>query len=419
MTRFAFLLLLLSCSPQQATSEPLNVVLIVADDLGIGDLGFLGGEMNTPRLDRLANQSLRFDRFYSWALCSPARAAIITGEDPMVMNMAWNPLRPADQRGLPKDIPTVAERLRAAGYATACIGKWHLGHANATMHPNARGFDYFYGCLQGAIDYQTHLDRNQQLDWQRNGNSLEEDGYATQLIGAEAAHWVRQRGKQSEPFFLYLTFTAPHLPLAAPVDSIRRYRHVKNPARRVYCAMVDELDRAVGQVIDALRQTEQDRKTVVIFLSDNGAGKEDGGSNGGLRGAKGSAFEGGIRVPAFVFWPEKTAGDISSIPASVNDITPTILAAAGLDGSDLGGKSLLALPSDARSFRFAARNDTWTNYALVDGDFKFVRRVRNDGGLVRERLFNLAQDPLEKADMAAENNERVVRYRELLTSWAD
>jgi len=410
-------LVLLACSPASQPEEvPIptgpNIVLIVADDLGVGDLGFLGGEMETPTLDRLANEGLVFSRFYSWALCSPSRAAILTGQDPMPMGLAWTPLRPEDDRGLPVNLATLGEWFTEAGYATACIGKWHLGHADPAMHPSNRGFSYFYGCLQGAVDYETHLARNQNLDWQRNGEKIQVEGYATRLFGSEAATWVREQGQASKPFFLYLPFTAPHLPLQAPTKTIRKYMHIQDPARRVFCAMVDELDRAVSQVLRSLEETGQANNTLIVFLSDNGAGKEDGGSNGVLRGAKGSAFEGGIRVPAFCWWPSKITPGQNETPAWALDIAPTFLSTAGVSKDTLQGENLLKLSSQARQFRFASRNNQWTNTAVIEGDLKYVRRERNDGALTRELLFNLSDDPSEKVNLAPDDPSRVLPFRQ-------
>ena len=426
MNKFLIIIgiLISACAPEQSTIAekqtfvPLNIVLIVADDLGVNDLGYLGGEMKTPQLDRLASKAKRFERFYSWALCSPARSALITGEDPMSMDMAWNPLRPEDTRGLPLNVPTIAERLKKANYQTACIGKWHLGHAKKSMHPNARGFDHIYGNLHGAIDYETHVARNQELDWYRNQTPLKEEGYATQLLGTEAASWITKSQQQQAPFFLYLSFTAPHLPLQAPIESIRRYHMVDDPARRVFCAMVDEMDLAVGKVIEALEGIGQSDNTLIIFLADNGAGKEDGGSNGQLRGGKGSSFEGGIRVPAFLYWPNKTTGELVQQARYIGDVAPTILAAAGLSLEELSGNSLMTDNPPQRQFYFAARNNNWSNYAVVDGFHKFVLRERNDGQLTRERLFNLSEDPFEENDLSESYPDKVQAYRDGIRNWS-
>jgi arylsulfatase A-like enzyme len=188
--------------------------------------------------------------------------------------------------------------------------------------------------------------------------------------------------------------------------------HIQDPARRVFCAMVDELDQAVSQVVDALEKSGRAENTLIVFLSDNGAGKEDGGSNLGLRGAKGSAFEGGIRVPAIAWWPAKIMPGQSETPAWALDIAPTFLSVAGISEDTLQGESLLELTNQVRQFRFASRNNHWTNTAVVEGGLKYVRRERNDGTLTRELLFNLAEDPSEKINLAPDDPSRVLPFRQ-------
>ncbi len=397
--KFIFLgpiLLLASCA-QDRSEAPLNFVVILADDLGMGDLGFLGGEMATPNLDTLAQQGMVFDRFYGWPLCSPSRAALLTGEDPMDMNLGLRPLRPEATVGIPAGIPTVAARLQEAGWATACIGKWHLGHAEEFQRPNQQGFQHFYGCLQGAVDYESHRARDGALDWWRNEDPVLEAGYATQLLAAEAVTYL-QNLAPDQPFFLYLPFTAPHLPLQAPVEAIRRHMDIADPARRVYCAMVEELDAAVGRVLQALEARGVAENTMVLFLSDNGARAEDGGSNGKLRGGKGTVFEGGLRVPCLLRWPGRVqAGSRESRPQQIGNVTPTILQAAGLLPSD---SPVPLLGPSAAPFRFVASNDVWESEAWIDGDRKTIHRRRNADGFEKELIFNLANDPNETRNLA-------------------
>ena len=407
--------LLHSAHPPRPLHQKPNFVLIVADDLGVGDLGYLGGDMQTPHVDALAGQGLRFERFYSWALCTPSRAALLTGQDPMSLGLAWTPLRPADERGLPAATTTIAQELQGQGYRTACVGKWHLGHHAEEQHPHQKGFEHFYGCLHGAIDYESHMARNGERDWQRNGEALVEKGYSTRLFAQEAAQWIQQL-PEDEPFFLYLPFNAPHLPLQAPQETIRKYMDLP-VARRVFCAMVHELDVAVGRVVEALESKGVAENTWILFVSDNGAGKEDGGSNAGLRGAKGSAFEGGLRVPAFLAHSSLQESTVS-IPASVLDFAPTLRELAGLPPDPKAlGHSLLNLPGEARTFQFAARNEQWTNFARIVGDHKYLRRESRTQDLVRERVFDLAQDPLEELDLADSSPSFLLESRAAIAAW--
>lgn len=201
-----------------------NVVLILADDLGSRDLGYLGGPMRTPNLDRLASEGVRFTQMAACPLCSPTRAALLTGRHPIRLGLGYTVVRPWATHGLPVQERTIAGYFAWAGYQTAAIGKWHLGHYNMRSLPRQRGFDHFYGHVNGAIDYFTHL-RDGGLDWQRNGTGLREEGYTTDLLSAEAARWIRARD-QSKPYFLYLPFKAPHTPLQAPAEFLNRYSSI-------------------------------------------------------------------------------------------------------------------------------------------------------------------------------------------------
>lgn len=383
-----------------------NVVILLADDLGSADLGCYGGEIETPNLDRLAAQGVRFEQFCSFPVCSPTRSALMTGRSPMRLGIGYTVIRPWSDYGLPLSEHLLPESFKAAGYQTAITGKWHLGHARREYLPHHRGFDHAYGHLNGSIDYYTHA-REGGLDWHRNGKSLREPGYTTDLIAGEAARWIRERDR-SRPFLLYVPFNAPHAPLEAPEALIRKYGRIADSKRRVYAAMVDAMDSAAGRILRTLDEEGAAQDTLVLFFSDNGGPIDQGARNTPLRGAKGSVYEGGLRAPAILRWPGRIrAGARSRQVMTAMDVFPTLAAAAGvaprnrlpLDGRDLWG--------DIRSERIRPREDLFfaierasrTQCAVRRGPWKLVREI-DAGGKTADALFNLDDDPNETTDVA-------------------
>ena len=398
MTRRNFLLT--TSALAQPAIRP-NIVVILADDLGWKDVGYHGGPEQTPNIDRLANSGLRLESFYAYPLCSPTRSALLTGRNPIRFGLAYSVVRPWAYYGLPLTEQLLPESFRNAGYQTAIIGKWHLGHSNKKLLPGSRGFDHFYGHVNGAIDYNTHL-RDNGIDWQRNGESIREAGYATDLLATEAIRWLNQRDK-TKPYFLYLPFNAPHSPLQAPPALIEKYKHIENPRRRTYAAMVDALDQAIGRVTASL-----DSNTIVFFSSDNGGPKAQGADNGALRAGKATTYEGGIRVPAFINAPGKLKSGTSHQVMAIWDVLPTLAAAAQirlaprnpLDGLNLWPQLTGAASSIPReNLFFCTQPETGIKqYALRDGDWKLVRTLSDPP--VQE-LFNIKLDPEEKTPLAA------------------
>src|SRR5262245_34403921 len=257
-----------AASAAPAAPHP-NVVLLLADDLGWADVGYHGGPIATPAIDRLAAEGLRLERYYSDPICSPTRAALLSGRDALALGIAYDQIHPWYVTGFPPDAYLVSDAFRAAGYQTAIVGKWHLGHTQAHQLPNARGFDFFYGHLHTQTDYYTHT-RAGGHDLQRNGQSLDDQGYLTHLERREAVRWLRERDKR-RPFFLYLPFTAPHSPMEAPEATIARYQALPEQGyRRIYAAMVDEMDQAIAEVLATLDAEGIARDTIVFFASDNG-----------------------------------------------------------------------------------------------------------------------------------------------------
>ncbi|MBM3745567.1 MAG: arylsulfatase, partial [Acidobacteria bacterium] len=264
MRRRDFLGVTAAAAARPAAAAPPNVVIILADDLGWADVGFHGSEIRTPNLDRLATQGVRFERFYSYPLCSPTRSALMTGRSPMRLGVAYSVIRPWSSYGVPLEEHFMPQSFQAAGYSTAMTGKWHLGHARAGFMPNARGFDHAYGHVNGAIDYYTHI-RDGGLDWHRNGRSVREEGYATDLLAGEAARIIENRDR-NRPLFLYLPFNAPHTPLQAPQPLLDKYASIADPRRRTFAAMVDSLDQGVGRVLAALDKSGMADNTMVLFF---------------------------------------------------------------------------------------------------------------------------------------------------------
>lgn len=385
-----------------APSGSPNIIIFLSDDLGGADLS---SEIRTPSLDRLAREGVSLSRNYVQPLCTPTRASLLTGRVPVRFGLQYRPLRPWDTHGLPTDELLLPEILQQAGYRTACVGKWHLGHGQSRHHPNKRGFDSFYGLITGAHDYYTH-ERGGALDWQRDGASLSEEGYTTELLGNEAVRFVQEQANSKRPFFLYVPFNAPHTPLQAPPDLIGHYSERNSERRATFMAMVESMDAAIGQVLVALDDTGEAENTIVLFLNDNGGARMEGASNKPLRGGKGSAFEGGIRVPALVRWPDKFPSDFSTNQVvSVQDWMPSILSACNLPIPDnLDGQNIFpALESSASVTRsdlfFGTISEKGWYLALIDGDYKYLRRVLPDGRKA-EKLFHVANDPAEEQDLS-------------------
>ena len=293
-------------------AEKPNIIVILADDLGNADLGYRGSKIKTPNIDKLAMGGVRLESYYGQQLCTPARAALMTGRYPMRHGLQSLVIFPSHKYGLPTDEVTLPQALKAAGYSTAMVGKWHLGHADRKYWPQNRGFDHFYGNLVGEVDYFTK-ERGGLVDWQRDGEFLKEEGYHTTLIGDEAVKLIHRQDK-TKPFFLYFASLAVRAPLQAPQADVDAYKDVfEDEEKRTYAAMMTSLDTQVGRMVEALEKKGLRENTLIFFTTDNGGIKQmmnnaPGGkpaknppaSNGQLRDGKSSLYEGGVRVPAIV-----------------------------------------------------------------------------------------------------------------------
>lgn len=377
-----------------------NVIILLADDLGWGDVGFHGGVAETPNIDRLAREGVRLNRFYAYPACSPARAAMLTGRFPRRYGIS-GPVRPRDE-GLPTTEQMLPAAFQQSGYRTSLIGKWHLGQSsNSKTHPSQRGFDHFYGFMDASVDYFEHTSSRGHLDWQRDGKSIEEKGYSTDLLTEEAVRQIKDNGS-GKPFCIVLSFNAPHSPFQAPEQLTQKYAGKIGSREAVYAAMVDSMDQGIGRILSAIDEKGLRDDTIVVFASDNGAARM--GTNEPLRGQKRQVYEGGIRVPCVIRSPgQLKPGSESDQVFAIHDLFPTIAAASGvainpdkpLDGTNLwaqltGGKTL------QRSI-VIAEND----HAIIGDNWKLIQFA--DGG---SELYDLRTDPNETMDLA--NSKRNV-----------
>ena len=416
-----FSALFLACAAAQAADKP-NIIHIVADDLGWKDVGFNGcTDIKTPNLDALAGGGARFTQFYVQPMCTPTRAALMTGRYPFRYGLQTIVIPGPAGYGLDTSEFLLPQCLKDAGYTTAIIGKWHLGHADTKYWPRQRGFDYQYGAMIGELDYFTHRDAGV-LDWFRDNKPVEEKGYTTQLLGNDAVKFVNAQSVE-KPFYLYLTFNAPHTPYQAPQEYIDRYKDIQDPTRRIYAGMVSCLDDEIGRVVAALDKKGLRDNTLIVFNSDNGGTKNAmfAGQmadlsktkipcdNGPYRDGKGSLFEGGVRVAACANWPghikpETVDGIIHAV-----DIFPTLAALAGastakskpLDGLNVWSTIAEGKPSPRSEVIY---NIEPFRAAIRQGDWKIIWRSLIPSSV---DLYNLAEDPYEKNNLAAAHPDKV------------
>ena len=320
-----------------AGSQP-NILLILADDMGYGDLGCTGSQViSTPQIDALAGDGVLCTQAYvASPVCSPSRAGLLTGRDPRRFGYEGNLNQSAtnyptrhELLGLPPGEHTLGDHLRSAGYATVLIGKWHQGIGEG-FHPNQRGFDYFCGMLGGSHSYFPDPTKNK---LERNGVPLNEfsNPYLTDFFTDEAIDWIRQHNARKEllPWFMFLSYNAPHGPLQATEEDLQRFEHIEDKKRRTYAAMMWALDRGIGRVRDHLKNSAQLENTLIVFFSDNGGATNNGSWNGQLSGCKGCLREGGVRVPMIWSWPERLPkGETHDGVISSLDLLPTFMRAA-------------------------------------------------------------------------------------------
>jgi len=397
-----------------------NIIIFLADDLGYADLGCQGcKDIPTPHIDSLARNGVRFtDGYATHPVCSPSRAGLMSGMYQHRFGFEHNsgPERyAAPNFGLPRSVPTLAEKLKAAGYATGMVGKWHIGFKEG-LRPHERGFDYHYGFLSGARSYYPDNPReNDPLV--RNGQIVrDEKEYLTDALAREAVSFI-ERSKQ-KPWFLYFAFNAVHSPLEATKAYEARFPHITDPKRKTYAGMLSALDDAVGRVMAKVRELKQEENTLVFFYSDNGGPTfETTSSNYPLRGYKGQMFEGGIRVPFVMQWKGVVpAGQTYREMVMGFDCHTTALVAAGIaPETKLDGVNLIPFLTGKQTGRPHDRL-FWRagpQHAVRVGDWKLVHSPRDASTM----LFNLKDDIGEKTDLAQKNPEKLKELEAIYAAW--
>lgn len=403
-----------------AATKP-NILFILADDLGYGDLSSFGAQdMRTPNIDRLVSQGMRFDRFYAnCPVCSPTRSSLMTGRYPDMagvpgvirthQNNSWGYLDP--------NAVTLPDMLRKAGYRTGIVGKWHLGLESPNT-PNERGFDHFHGFLGDMMDDYWHHRRHDINYMRLNGETIDPEGHATDLFSRWASDFIAEQPKSSKPFFLYLAYNAPHTPIHPPADWVERVLAREpgiNRQRAELVALIEHFDDGVGRVLKTLEEAGQAQNTLVVFSSDNGGQLSVGANNGGLHGGKQNMWEGGIRVATCAVWPGHIQpGSKSDRVALTMDWYPTLCDIAGVQVTHkIDGVSLLSALRGEPAPEFESRTVFWVRreggreyggrayYAARRGDWKLLQNTPFEP----MDLYNLADDPTEERALGDRSKE--------------
>jgi len=403
-----------------------NILYIVADDLGWKDVGFHGSDIRTPTLDALAAEGAKLDQFYAQPMCTPTRASIMTGRYPMRYGLQTAVIPQGHTYGLATDEWLLPQALKDVGYETAIVGKWHLGHADQKYWPRQRGFDHAYGPLIGEIDYFTHK-VDGKTDWFRDNEVVEEEGYSTTLLGNEAVKLI-EKHNPATPLFLYLAFNAVHTPFQAPQNYLDQYKNIEDPSRRAYAASATVMDEQIGRVMAALEQKNMLDNTLIVFQGDNGGTRNPmfagaitdmskvvlPADNGPYREGKGSLYEGGTRVVALANWPGhiKKGATVNEVIHTV-DLYPTLVNLAGgkpdkakpLDGLDVWGTISEGKPSPRTEVVY---NIEPFRAGIRQGDWKLIWRTLLPESI---ELYNIAEDPSETKNLAAEHPDKVAQLQ--------
>lgn len=423
---------------EKTTDRP-NIVILMADGLGYGDVGIYGSpDIRTPSIDRLARQGVRFTQFYAGAPEStPARAAFLTGRYPQRVgglecdigygNVGQydDAIRLTDQHklGLPTSEIAISKLLKQGGYKTALIGKWHLGY-EIEFYPINFGFDYFFGTLGGGMDYFHHTEPNGANQLYQNQGAIQREGYLTDIITDESIQFVQQQ-KKDKPFFLYISYTAPHAPYQKPDDP-----HEKpvsetlwdRGSREIYVQMVERMDQGIGKILNELDKQGLAKNTLVVFCSSNGGDRY--ADNGSLAQGQGTLFEGGIRVPCIVRWPEKISQEsVTHKVVIAMDLTASLSRIAGIQslvGRPFDGIDILAeIERDradiARTLFWRNRRGDRTGRAVRNGDMKYISDQTDKQ--ITEYLFDLSEDPLEKKNLIEIRSDIASNLRSMLRGW--
>lgn len=438
---FGALMFLSSCG--QAQKNQPNILFIFCDDLGYADVGFNGSpDIITPEMDKLAENGTIFTSAYvAHPFCGPSRAALMTGRYPHEVGTPFNlhsnsSEKNEDDMGIPLKEVFMSKVLQDAGYYTSAIGKWHLGAA-PKFHPNKRGFDNFYGFLGGGHNYFPSVYQKQYQQQikagvkvirdyiqplEHNGNRVKETEYITDALSREAVNSIKVAANKKQPFFVYLAYNAPHVPLEAKAEDLEVFKHIKNKERRTYAGMVYAVDRGIGEIVKTLKETNQLDNTMIVFLSDNGGNFDHGANNYPLKGTKGDAWEGGYRVPMFVHWPNKIkAGKKFDHPVSSLDLYPTFVEMANAKlpkAKKLAGKNIIEdviantdAHKDELIYCLRYRHG-FSDVGARQGDWK-ITRVGNEPW----RLTNITKDIGEKKNMSGRYPERLKKMVTEMEQW--
>lgn len=426
-------------SKADESNEKPNILFVLADDLGYNDVGFNGSkDIKTPNLDALADDGVTFDAAYvAHPFCGPSRAAIMTGRYPHKIGAQFNLPEDNSNVGVSADEPFIAQTMKNAGYFTGAMGKWHLGEA-PQFHPNKHGFDEFYGFLGGGHNYfpeqfeaaynkrvaQGMTNINMYLTpLEHNGKEVRETEYITDGLSRQAVKFVDKAAAKKQPFFLYLAYNAPHVPLQAKEEDMAVFSQIKDEKRRTYAAMVYAVDRGVGRIVEQLKANGQLDNTLIVFMSDNGGKLGKGANNYPLKEGKGSVQEGGFRTPMLMHWPKHTkAGTRFAHPVLALDLYPTFAAigkASLPEGKMLDGKNIWpALQANEAphkdEFIYVLRHrNGYSDAAARRNQFKAVKNHNDDW-----KLYNIAQDISEDNDISAQHPDILRDMVSSMESWS-
>ena len=447
MSKYFFLLTSILLT-NNVISSP-NILIILADDLGWNDVSYHGSEIKTPYIDKLISSGVELDRFYVQPTCSPTRAELMTGKSAMRLGIT-RPISKNQKLGLGLEEKILPQYLKELNYSTYLLGKWHLGSYIPDYFPTRRGFDYFYGYLTGGIGYWDHTHGGGH-DWQRNEVGLREDGYVTQLIKNDTLKIINDHDF-TNPIFLNVNFGAPHIPNEAPEESVLKFSYIKDETRRLHAAMIHEMDNAIGEIIAALEKENVLKNTIVMFASDNGGLTPDvklnpsflaipkkigvcetknkfgikifqwicenysgGSSNKPLPEGKMSVSEGGIRVPAVIWWPGRFEYSKSENFITMMDVLPTILDLINYKNEiEVDGESRVSSLNDndnSESSKYVVTNIINDKYAVIEMPYKLITSADGD------QLYNILDDPSENLNIASENQEIVLELKNTLSQW--
>ena len=452
--RYLTLLIALFSFNSFADVKKPNVIIILVDDLGWADISLRGAPFKTPNIDSLFKEGVSLNRFYTTPICSPTRAALMTGRDPLKLGVAYSVIMPWMNNGIHPDEHFMPESFQMNGYQTAMFGKWHLGHSQEIFHPNQRGFDDFYGHLHTEVGYFPPFSNQGGIDFQKNGVTINDQGYSTFLLAREASNWINSRDKE-KPFFMYVPFLAPHTPLEAPDNLIEKYKTLEDTrkptrniaadrtrevsktllpsARPLYAAVVDALDQAIGEILLTIEEAGIEEETIILFSSDNGGATYGGGGadNFPLRGGKGDTFEGSIRVVAALKWKGKiqAGGSLDQI-MTVMDVFPTLSSASGINMKNtkmIDGRNMW--PAIIEQKDIPLKEDIYfvseiPNYGhfhttVFNKKWKLVQSISSSllEIKVENKLFDIANDPYEYQDLASQEPNLVQEMAEKIRNW--